>query len=151
MLNRLAVAVTVGLVFLSPTGTLAQATEEPELHYMTVTTFSVPLGEAGQDVMMWVDSVMVPLNRLNPNVLSFRVGRHAWGSDSGHVIMIAEYADWDAIEADCGAPCENWMEANQPEEGTPEADEWDKVQATFLKYYTGHKDDIYVVPVSRSK
>lgn len=140
------------MLFVSPTVTWAQGEEEPEFHYVTVTTFSVPLGEEGNDVMMWVDSVMLPLARVNPNVVSMEVGRHQWGSNSGHVIMISRYDDWDAIAADCGAPCEEWNEANPPpEEGTPRAEKWDRILANFLKYYTGHNDEIYIVPASRTK
>jgi len=151
MAGRFLVATSVAaFLFASPPSLSAQE-EEPEFHYLTVTTFSVPIGGEGDQVMMWVDSVMVPLAKLNPNVLSMRVGRHQWGSDSGHVIMISEFADWNAIAADCGTPCEEWNEANQAEEGTPRAEKWEKIQATFLKYYTGHDDEIYIVPMSRSK
>jgi hypothetical protein len=138
-------------MILSPKAMSAQETEEPALHYITVTTFSVPLGEEGSDVMMWVDSMMVPLAKLNPNVLSYHVGRHNWGSNAGQVAVIAEYASWAAIQADCGEPCAEWVRENQPEEGTPRAEKWNKIQATFLKHYTGHSDEIYAVPNSRSK
>jgi hypothetical protein len=48
----------------------AQADAPNGPHYITVTTFDVPIGEASQQVNQWIDSVMVPLARLNPNVLA---------------------------------------------------------------------------------
>ncbi|UCF20425.1 MAG: hypothetical protein JSU87_03185 [Gemmatimonadota bacterium] len=152
MLNRWAVAAAVAVMMsVSPKAMSAQETSEPAFHYITVTTFNVPLGQEGSGVMMWVDSVMVPLAKLNSNVLSYHVGRHNWGSSGGQVVIISEYPSWAAIEADCGEPCAQWMQETQPEEGTPRAEQWDKIQATFLKYYTGHSDEIYAVPNSRSK
>lgn len=144
-------AVAVISFSLWSTPALAQDDDQPAFHYLTVTTYSVPLGGEGNDVMMWIDSVVVPLAKLNPNVESFMVGRHAWGSNSGHVIMISRYATWEAINAPCGEPCQEWNEANEPEEGSEREAMWNEVLATFLKYNTGHNDEIYAVPVTRMK
>lgn len=149
----LGVATSLALaISLAPKSVQAQAgAQDPEFHYLTVTTFDVPLGADGQQVMMWIDSVMVPLAQLDPNVLSYRVGRHNWGSSAGQVIIVTEFASWEAIGADCGEPCETWTAENQPAEGTPEAEKWDAIQATFQKYYTGHRDEIYFLNMNRSK
>jgi hypothetical protein len=152
-MKRLAFLLFVGLVIVVPTHVLySQAeAEEEELHYITVTTFKVPLGEVGQQVGMWIDSVMVPLARLNPNVFSYRVGRHYWGSSAGDYVIITEWASWEAIAAPCGEPCDTWTAETEPEEGTPRAEMWDKIYAMFMKYYSGHRDEIYAVPMSRAK
>ena len=122
----------------------------PENTYITVTTFSAPYTSEGQKVAWWIDSVMVPSAKMNPNVLHYRVGGHNYGSSAGDIVMIAEYADWNAINADC-EPCNAWFEERQPEEGTPERKAWDEAQATFFKYYHGHQDEIYLAQSSRSK
>jgi hypothetical protein len=152
-MKHLAALLFVGLAIVVPTHALhAQAEEEPEeIHYITVTTFKVPLGEASQKVSMWIDSVMVPLAHLNPNVLSYRIGRHYWGSSAGDFVIISEWASWEAIAAPCGEPCETWTAENEPVDGTPRAETWDEMFATFLKYYSGHRDEVYAVPMSRAK
>lgn len=127
-----------------------QAAAPPATHYVTVTTFSAPFNDEGGKVMWWIDSVMVPLAKMDPNVLHMRVGGHIWGSSAGDIIMIAEYADWNAVNADCAA-CDAWLEKRRPAEGTPEREAWNEAQATFLKYYHGHHDEIYASQVSRSK
>jgi hypothetical protein len=152
-MKRFAHLLLVGLVIVASAHALhAQAEEEPEeTHYITVTTFKVPLGEASQKVSMWIDSVMVPLARLNPNVLSYRVGNHYWGSSAGDVVIISEWPSFEAIAAPCGEPCETYMVENEPEEGTPRAEMWEEINATFLKYYSGHRDELYAVAMSRAK
>lgn len=122
----------------------------PANTFITVTSFSAPFNDEGQKVLWWVDSVMVPSSKMNPNVLHLRVGTHNWGSSAGDIVMIAEYADWNAINADC-EPCNAWFEERQPAEGTPEREAWDEAQAAFLKHYHGHQDEIYFALTSRSK
>lgn len=135
---------------LAPATAQAQANAQPETHYVTVTTFSAPFDEEGQKVMWWIDSVMVPVARVNPNVLHMRVGNHIWGSSAGDIVLIQEFASWSAINTDCDA-CAEWFQQRQPAEGTPERAVWDEAQATFLKYYHGHHDEIYASQVRRSK
>ncbi len=122
---------------------------------MTISKFHVPVGEDRQKVMQFLEMVMVPQARLNPNILSYRVATHYYGSASTEVLLIAEYPDWAAVEADCGAPCEEWQEANMPAEGTPEYDEMQERWQAWLKYYLGgrhgHSDEIYTVQMNRAK
>lgn len=115
---------------------------EAEVHYITASAFEVPPGEKGSKVMDWIQSVIVPINQLNPNILRSAVLTHNWGSNSAEVVLVAEYADWGAIEADCPA-CAAWMEENQPEEGTPEREEWDAMAEAFFYAFSGHRDEIY--------
>ncbi len=44
-----------------------------------------------------------------------------------------------------------WFEDNQPAEGTPEREEWDAMQETFFKFFSGHADEIYAVNMNRAK
>ena len=126
------------------------AAPPPETHYVGVTTFSAPFNAEGQKVMWWIDSVMVPGAKMNPAVLSYRVGRHIYGSSAGDIVTISEYADWASINANC-EPCDAWFEQRQPAEGTPEREAWDEAFQAFLKYFHGHQDEIYTSLVSRSK
>lgn len=133
------------MFFVPPRPALAQvAAAQPETHYITVTTFNVPLGDDFDAVMAWVDSVQVPQARRNPNVLSYRVAVHNWGSKSGDVALMSEWPNWAAIGATC-EPCDRWADETRPEEKWPEA------QATWLKYFTNHRDEIYFVDMSRAK
>ena len=92
----------------------------------------------------------IPSAKMNPNVVHYSVGGHNWGSSAGDIVIIAEYANWNAIDADCAA-CIEWFEKRQPAEGTPERTAWDEAQAAFFKHYFGHSDEIYAVLDSRSK
>lgn len=137
-----------------PAAALAQESDEepPETRVITITTFHVPPGEDGQKVMRFIDRVIAPQARNNPNVLSYRVAQHFWGSNSSEAKIIAEYADWASVEAPCGAPCEEWSEENIPEEGTPEREEFDELsQAWQRAFFQGHSDEVYSVNMNRAK
>lgn len=129
--------------------TASAPAQQPEGRYVTVSTFNLPIGPGGDTVMMYIDSVMVPMSRINPNIASFRVGRHAWGTQGGHVALIYEYTSWAAINAECGQPCQQWETANRPAPGTPRADLWRAMNQAFLRQYSGHLDQIYFVPARR--
>ncbi len=135
---------------LAPTPTLQAQAAEPETHYLAVATFHVPYNDDRAKVIWWIDSVMVPTAKMDPNVLSYRVGNHIYGSSGGDMVLITEHANWNAINADCG-PCDTWFENRQPAEGTPEREAWDEAQAMFFKYFTGHHDEIYAVNMNRAK
>jgi len=140
----------VAVLFILPAAVQAQAAPPPSNHYVTVTKFSAPFSAEGQKVWWWIDSVMVPSAKMNPNIVHYSVGGHNWGSSAGDIVMIVEYANWNAIDADCPA-CNDWYQKRQPAEGTPERQAWDEAQAAFLKHYFGHSDEIYNVRDSRSK
>ncbi|TFG63243.1 MAG: hypothetical protein E4H28_06655 [Gemmatimonadales bacterium] len=140
------------VLLITPFAAFAQdeAESEPVFHYVTVTTFNNPGGEEGQQVGKWIEMVAAPVAKLNPNVLSYKVARHNWGSNSAQVVIIAEYADWAAIEGDCAA-CDAWFEANVPAEGTPEREEWDAANQAYFGAFLGHSDEIYSVNMDLAK
>jgi len=145
------IASAAAVLCLASAPAFAQQAPPPSGHYVTVTTFSLPLSAAGDTVMMYIDSVMVPQSRVNANVLSMRVGRHNWGSNGGQVFMMTEYANWAAIEADCGDACRRWEAANQPAPNSPRGAMWRNVEQAFLRAFSGHADQIYFVQDSRMK
>lgn len=122
----------------------------PEIRYLTTSQFKVPFGEDRAAVMWWVDSVTVPTANMNPAVLWSRVATHIWGSDSRDVVFMTEYSSWADINAPCEV-CNEWFDERQPEEGTPEREEWDANLAMFLKYNSGHKDQIFTINMDRAK
>ena len=153
MRKYLSVLLAGAAVFLIvPVSAFAQEEEEsePVFHYLTVTTFNAPGGEEGQKLQDYFETIAAPLARINPNVLSFRVAQHNWGANSAQVVLISEYADWAAIEADC-AECDAWFEENQPEEGTPEREEWDAMTGAFFGAFRGHSDEIYGMNMDLAK
>lgn len=119
---------------------------------LTITTFTMPGGEEGQKVLRFLDEVVVPQARNNPNVPSYRIAQHYWGSNSSEAKIIAEYADWTAVEAPCGPACQDWATANVPEEGTSEREEFDDLARAYqAAFFGGHRDEIYTVNMNRSK
>jgi len=140
------------VLLITPLAAFAQEEEEaePVIHYLTVTTFDAPGGDEGALVREWFETIGAPLAKLNPNVLSYRVAIHNWGANSAQVVIIAEYADWAAIEGDC-AECDAYFEEMQPEEGTPEREEWDAMHTAFVTAYRGHSDEIYGMNMNLAK
>ncbi len=138
---------------LAPAPLLAQdeaEEEEPDTNYITVTRIRMPATADREKAIEWIDKVAAPIAKLDPNVLWYRVAVHNWGSNSKDVVIMAEYDNWADIEGDCPA-CDQWFEENQPEEGTPEREEWDALAETFFEYFSGHRDEIYVTNMSRAK
>lgn len=126
--------------------------EEPAVRYVTTSTFDVPMGPERQKVMTFIRNVMVPTARVNPHILSFRVAVHDYGTDSRDVVLIREYASWDAIEAECGKPCDDYWDANPgPEEDTDEGKEWRAAWEAFRDHYATHRDEIYTYRVDMAK
>ncbi len=153
MRKYLSLLLTGAVAFgITPLAAFAQEEEEsePVFHYLTVTTFDAPGGEEGALLQESFETVAAPLARLNPNVLSYRVAVHNWGSNSAQVVIIAEYADWAAIEGDC-AECEAYFGEMQPEEGTPEREEWDAMNTAFFTAFRGHSDEIYSMNMDLAK
>ena len=134
----------------APSAAVAQADEEapPTIHHITTSTFHAPYGESRGPVMSWIRDVMVPLTRMNDNVLSYRVATHTYGT-GGQIVLITEYASWDAVNATC-EPCNAAFEEITPEEGTPERETWDANLAAFLKAYSHHQDKMYAVNMDTS-
>lgn len=143
-------ALSLALICFPGLAAAQAAAPEPELRYVTTTRFEVPAGPERQKVLMWIDSVMVPQARMNPNVLEYRVIIHNWGHNSNDVLIVAEYPSWTAIEAPCPA-CDKWAQSQERKAGTPERAKWDELGSTFGKYFAGHVDEIYVADMSRAK
>jgi hypothetical protein len=134
----------------APSAAVAQADEEapPTIHHITTSTFHVPYGGSRPAVMNWIEDVMVPLARMNDDVVSYRVAQHTYGT-GGRIVFITEYASWDAVNRPC-EPCNAAFEEMTPEEGTPERETWDANLAAFLKAYSHHKDEMYAVNMDTS-
>lgn len=131
---------------------LAQAQEEgPGRRYVTTTTFEVPFNVSDK-VSKHVVSRILPAMKLNPNVVNFRVLQHYWGANASEIVLVAEYETWEAIEADCGQPCEDFYEANPaPEEGEEGYEAYRERLELFNKYYAHHSDEIYTTPLGAAK
>jgi len=137
-----ALVVLVGLI--GAPAVFAQDDDGPSNRIVTVTKFKVPFGDRST-LFPWMEQYFHPFALLNPNVITYRWMVHNWGSNAAAVVIVAEYAEWADIEADCGQPCDDWEEANpDPEEGTPEREEFDKAQALFNKYFAHHQDEIMI-------
>jgi len=128
----------------------AQQTQQ-EVRYVTVSKFAMPQDTAQRRlVMMAIDSVMVPQARMNPSILSYRVLTHNWGANSNDLLIMVEYPDWAAIEAECAA-CDQWVQSKTPAAGTPARARWDAMGAAFASAYQGHSDEIYAAQMRRAK
>ncbi len=138
-------------LFAIPAPVLAQDDEEPEVRYITTSSFDVPMGPERQKVMTFIRNVMAPMAKVNPNLLSFRVAIHDYGTDSRDIVLIREYASWAAIEADCGKPCDDLGEKIRPAEGSDEAKAWQEAWQAFRDHYAQHRDEIYTYRVDLAK
>lgn len=144
-----ALVVVVGLIGV-PTA-FAQDDDGPGTRIISVTKMDVPYQDRST-VFPWMEKYFHPGGLLNPNVINYRWMAHFWGARGAEVVMITEYADWEAMNADCGQPCDDYNEANPvPDEDTPERAEYDKAQALFNKYFSHHSDEIYVAQMEEGK
>lgn len=135
----------------SVSGLRAQAAPaQAEFRVLTISSFRVPLGEDRTRVLEYMEKWMVPPAKMNPNVLSYRIGQHWYGSNSSDVVIVAEYPNWAAVTATC-QPCQEWTQTNTPKEGTPERQAFNEAQALFLKYYSTHADQIFTMPTRLAK
>ncbi len=149
----LAALIAAAALSLAPATLFAQADEEeeaPDFNYITVTRIRMPATQDREKAMEWVDKVMAPGAKLNPNVLWYRVATHNWGANSQDVVIMAEYDEWADIEGDCPA-CEAWYAENQPEADPPEREAWAALAEAFFEYFSGHRDEIYATNMSRAK
>lgn len=138
-----------GALFLFPMVASAQDEPAPEIRYVTTTRLEVPLGDDRQSVLEMYERVIVPQARMDPNVLSYSVATHNWGSNSNEIVIITEYASFGAINEVCEA-CNDWFETNFPED-SPERAEIDALGEVFTRYQSGHHDEIYAVNMNRAK
>jgi len=141
---------TVGLAVLAylavPQAVAAQDMEDgpPQTGIVTMATMKVPMNEDRAQVMGWIEKMVTPMARANPNIIAFYVLTHYYGADSRDMVLVRVYKDLAAIEAPCGEPCQVYREENPlPEEGTPEREEMMEMWETFMKYNGRHSDEIY--------
>ena len=146
-------AVALLLPLSLPTAAAAQEEEEanPADRVITVTRLKIPFTDRGV-VFPFMRKYFLPQGQLNPNVLSQRVMWHYYGGDARDVIILTEYADLEAVEAPCGAPCEEYDGANAPpEEGEEGYEEYEEAQQLFARYFAEHGDEIYFSPGELAK
>lgn len=133
----------VAAVTLAAAPAFAQDDEGPANRVVVVTTFDLPYQHRGA-VFPWMEEYFIPAVQLNPHVISARVLTHLYGSHGSRVAIVAEYADIADIEADCGAPCEEYYEAHPaPEEGEEGYEENREAVELFNKYFSHHEDMIW--------
>lgn len=140
----------------APTALAQEEQEEgPGQRYVTLTTFDLPY-HVRDKVMPYFREYVVPFARLNPNVVTFRVLGHYWGSDGSDVAFyreLEEFADIDSIYVeDCGQPCEDYRKKHPEPDSTDEGYKaFKEAERLYQKYYSEHKDQIYLAPMGEAK
>ena len=77
------------------------------------------------------------VTKKNELILSQRILRHWWGSDSRQFVVVVEVKDWDAVEKANAREDELFKKAFSKEEQ-------DRFNKAYNKYFTGkHSDEIY--------
>lgn len=123
----------------------------PVVRYVASTSFNVAFGPDRGKVISFLEEYFLPGYQLNPKVLNFRMLNHNWGSNGSQIILVAEYATFADIEADCGEPCETYFAQHEaPEEGEAGYAEYREKSDLFSKYYSTHSDEIYSTPMRRA-
>ena len=123
----------------------------PPTRIIASTSFQVPFGPERGDVMSFLTEYFLPAYQLNPKVKNFRLMTHNWGSNGADVIMVAEYDTFSDIEADCGAPCDEYYAQHEaPEEGDAGYDVYQRKVAAFNRAYATHRDEIYTTNMNRA-
>ena len=152
--HRLAVVIALVAALAVPAMVMAQeeeTEEEPGTRILTVTSFAVPYTDQGE-IYEFMRKYFLPGGQLNPNVISYRVMRHYYGSNGSEIVIMAEYEDLAGIEAPCGQPCDDYFEENAPpEEGEEGYEEFQATVEKWQKYYSKHTDQIYTVPMEATK
>lgn len=145
--SAVALAFALALIGVFPSTAVAQEEEEePQARWVHITSFSLPYHVRDKVIPYLIRSI-VPANRLNPNVITFRVLVHNQGSDGSEMAFYREFAEFADIGAPCGEPCETFFEEHPaPEEGDEGYEEYEEAQELWQKYYSHHKDDIYTAP-----
>lgn len=149
--RTIAAALFLAAAWVPSRGAAQAPAQQQEVRYVTISTFAMPQDTMQQRLlMMTIDSVMVPQARMNPNVLSYRILTHNWGANSRDILIVAEYANWAAIEAECPA-CDQWLESKTPAAGSAARAQWDALGAVFARSFQGHADEIYTAQMTRAK
>lgn len=133
----------VAAVTLAAAPAFAQDDEGPANRVVVTTSFDVPYHHRAT-VIPWMEKYFIPGQQLNPNVISSRVLMHLYGPHGSRIALVAEYADIADIEAECGAPCDEYEEAHPaPEEGEEGYEAYQEGLELFNKYFSHHTDMIW--------
>ncbi|MDX1673032.1 MAG: hypothetical protein R3211_11880, partial [Balneolaceae bacterium] len=128
-----------------------ESEEEPGERFAAVTIFDVPL-HVRDKVIPYIIEYVEPGMRLNPNVVTFRVLIHRWGSNGSQMIYYREYENFGDINAECGAPCEEYRKEHPaPKEGEEGYEDYKEAQKLYDKYFSDHHDEIYWIPMEAAK
>ena len=132
-----------------------EAEEDPGQRRVVITTFEVPY-HVRDKVIPYMQKHVVPFHRLNPNVVTYRVLVHDWGSDGSDIAFyweLEELADLDSLGVeDCGSPCEEYRKEHTEPDSTDEGyEEFQEAERLYEKYYSDHSDQLYVVPLGAAK
>lgn len=123
----------------------------PPTRIVAATSFEVPFGPDRADVMSFLEEYFLPGYQLNPKVKNFRMLTHNWGSNGATVILTAEYETFADVDADCGAPCEEYYDQHEaPEEGEAGYDVYQRKVQAFNRAYSSHRDEIYSTNMNRA-
>ena len=123
--------------------------QEPEIRTLTITAFTIPTGK-GEKFNEYVDKYVMPAVKADPNVLTFRLARHHWGSGKANAWFIAEYESLEGLYRSEEFQSD-WYDENFPE-GTPEREAADKAtEEDFLPFFSDHVDEITTTNMSRAK
>ena len=146
---RIAMLVITSSVFLVSAAPVLAQDEDPGTRLITLTSFTVPPGQASQDFWAAVDKYQFPADKANPHILSERVASHYFGS--GHnVWIITEYEDLSALQK-----ADEWNNENFDKEYPEGSAARDSANAAFEKgftpYFTPHEDQILRANLRRVK
>ena len=152
-MKKLTVGLAVLAYVLVPQALQAQDGDDgpPETVVVATATVHVPLGEARGKFMEYVERVISPQAKNNPNLLAFHVLQHFYGSNSSDVVIVRVWPNLAAIEAGCGAPCREWADANLPDEGEEGREELSELRDVYFKYFAKHSDEVYTSRTDLSK
>jgi hypothetical protein len=146
---RIAMLVITSSVFLVSAAPVLAQDEDPGTRLITLTSFTVPPGQASQDFWAVVDKYLFPADKANPHILSERIAGHYFGSGQ-NVYIITEYEDLAALQK-----AEEWSDENFDKdypEGSAARDSADAAfEKSFLPYFIPHEDQILQASLRRVK
>lgn len=105
----------------------------------TVTTWKVIIPEDGSNAEFnsLLKEFKQKVTKPNSKIISERVMRHLSGSDSRDLVIITEYANWNAIDA-AATEQDKLIDKAWPNESSRK-----EFFEKFGKYFTMHTDEIY--------
>ncbi len=136
----------VALLVLSPSISFSQGKPagEPSGHIIVITMFKIPLGQVS-DFMNYWETVFVPLEKEDPDLISSTVMRHRYGPTDYSVMLIQEFKDLASVEAS-----RNREEGPllQRQASDPKAAE---IMKKFTDFVNGHVDYVLFAPDAARK